>query len=123
MTRTMTLNHDSPRTRNPIGAITPDASIPRFMEYGFGAASVLQRSKRDVAYIERWIRTDCHPASFQEGASHDEIRSYLTGHNIDIDDMPEAIDIHSADDWEYMSGMDDGDPHVLSVKELERLVS
>lgn len=123
MTRTMTLNHESARTRHPLASITPDASIPSFMEYGFGACSVLQREKASLEYVERWIPVNTHPASYQEGASAYEVHAYLSGHNIDIEDMPEPIDIHSADDWMEMSGMDDGDPHVLSLGELKQLVA
>lgn len=119
MTRTMTIKHESPRTRNPLGSITPQASIPRFMEYGFGACSVLQREKDSLEYVERWVKHNAYPSD-QQGATPLEVDAYFNG--LDIADVPEPIDIHSADEWEGMA-MDDGDPHVLSLDELKHLVA
>ena len=123
MTRTMTLNHESARTRHPLASITPEASIPSFMEYGFGACSVLQREKASLEYVERWIPISAHPASHQQGATPLEVDAYLSGNGIDFLDMPEPIDVHSADEWEDMAGMDDGDPHLLDIEELEQFIA
>jgi len=114
MTQTMTLNHESPRTRNPLGYLTPTPSIPRFMEYGFGASSILQRNKDELAYIERWIRTDCEPASYQDTASPLEVDMYLEGS--EFLDVPEPIDVATAQDWEDLC--DDGDPYFIPSHEL-----
>lgn len=121
MTRTMKLNYESPRTRHPLEAITPEASIPKFMEYGFGACSVLQREKNSLEYTERWIPLRTHSASHQEGASPLEVDMYLSQNGIDFRDTPEPIDAHSAEDWDALAGMDDGDPHLLDIEEIEQL--
>lgn len=121
MTRTMTIKHDSPRTRNPLGYITPQASIPSFMESSFGACSVLQREKSSLEYTERWIKHNAYPTN-QQGATPMEVDAYLNCHGIDLADVPEPIDIHSAEEWEGM-GMDDGDPHILSLEELQHLIA
>lgn len=123
MTQTMTLNYESPRTRRPLESITPEASIPRFMEYGFGACSVLQREKSSIEYVERWIPIRTHAASHQEGASPLEVDMYLNANGTDFLDIPEPIDVHSAEEWDALSGMDDGDPHLLDIEELEEFVA
>lgn len=93
------------------------------MEYGFGACSVLQREKNSLEYVERWIPVSAHPASHQQGATPLEVDAYLAGNGIEFLDLPEPIDTHSADEWENLCAMDDGDPHYIPEHELNELVA
>lgn len=123
MTQTMTLNHDSPRTRNPLGFLDITPSIPSFMEHSFGACSILRRNSNELAYHEQWVPIRTHRASYEEGASPLEVDMYLAGNGTDFLDVPEPIDAPSADEWDEMCAMDDGDPHYIPEEELETLIA
>lgn len=118
MTKKMTINHESARTRNPLDYITPQPSVPAFMEHSVGACSILQRDVRSPVYHEKWVGLSVHRADYEEGASPIEVDAYMANREGFLDmDVPEPIHCHEADVWGELSN-DDGDPHFIPSREL-----
>lgn len=115
VTKTMTLNHDSYRTRNPLDFMDITPSIPSFMEHSFGQCSIAVREKGHPQYREQWVSTNVHRADHEEGATPLEVDAYLRNNGMYLPDFNEPINSDVAAMWGGNPSMDDGDPHFIDA--------
>lgn len=82
--------------------------VPHFLVQDHGTVAFLVRNSTDLFFTERWTQA----AGFiteADSADAMEIADYVDGYNIDIPDVPEPIDVLTAEAWDICTSHDDLD--------------